>query len=40
VVTGRREAIQMAALIVVIVILVIAGLIAAGRAVRVVQQYE
>jgi regulator of protease activity HflC (stomatin/prohibitin superfamily) len=30
----------MAALIVVLVILVIAGLIAAGRSIRVVQQYE
>src|SRR6201993_1724440 len=36
----RREAIQMAAIVVVIVILVLAGLIAAGRAIRVVQQYE
>ena len=30
----------MAALVVVIVIVVLAGLIAAGRAIRVVQQYE
>jgi regulator of protease activity HflC (stomatin/prohibitin superfamily) len=34
------EAVQMAALVVILVILVVAGLIAVGRSIRIVQQYE